>query len=444
MPITIKPNSVKYKDPVTGTYVSVDVMGEKITHDAEAYAKGTKNGIPVTSLEPGYQDNSKYYAEQAQNIYNSIPQDYSSLASDVDDLKDDLEQIEEEISGISGISDDVKVALLACFERVMWIDNGGRTAYNALYYSLYGQEPSTEPSYDFGKMEYDIGGGGPSEIYIWTGNTRTLTGYRIFARNEMTNRARMRSFIPAVSGTITAMPGYEIVAYLFDSIQFASSWDNNSKTDPTNKFGNSGGVNFNTSYPEWVSSFTIEDSNCKYVLLAFRKTNNSDWTQNELQNMYGTVFTASLSPSYKLFDIAEYTGGYTYGEGDIVKDQTVVDGGLSHKRTYVRKSAVSARAVVDYLPITNGIFRSADSTKYQICVYQIDSEGGMIWDVENPHGSGGYAIPAWADEYDLSLNPKQNEVFCVCISFKKLDGTNFTADELANMYGTVFTYEEAE
>ena len=65
MPITIKPNSVKYKDPVTGAYVSVDVMGEKITHDAEAYAKGTKNGVPVTSLEPGYHDNSKYYAEQA-------------------------------------------------------------------------------------------------------------------------------------------------------------------------------------------------------------------------------------------------------------------------------------------------------------------------------------------------------------------------------------------
>ena len=95
MPITIKPNSVKYKDPVTGTYVSVDVMGEKITHDAEAYAKGTKNGVPVTSLEPGYHDNSKYYAEQAQNIYNSIPQDYSSLASDVDDLKDDLDTLNE-------------------------------------------------------------------------------------------------------------------------------------------------------------------------------------------------------------------------------------------------------------------------------------------------------------------------------------------------------------
>ena len=65
MPITLKPNAVKYKDPVTGNYVNVDVMGEKITYDAEAYAKGTRNGIAVSSTEPGYQDNSKYYAEQA-------------------------------------------------------------------------------------------------------------------------------------------------------------------------------------------------------------------------------------------------------------------------------------------------------------------------------------------------------------------------------------------
>ncbi len=105
MPITLKPNAVKYKDPITGNYVNVDVMGEKITYDAEAYAKGTRNGIAVSSTEPGYQDNSKYYAEQAQEILNSIPEDYSSLVSDVSSLRDDLDQnIENLIDDISQIS----------------------------------------------------------------------------------------------------------------------------------------------------------------------------------------------------------------------------------------------------------------------------------------------------------------------------------------------------
>lgn len=366
-------------------------------------------------------------------------------AADAKKTGDEISDLKSAIDEFEPLSDDIKTALLACFERVMWIDNtSGQSTYNDLYNAFYGETPVIEPSYDFEKMEYDVGGGGPAEIYQWSGNTRAASGYRLFSPNDMTNRARMRTFMPAVSGTITAMSGYEVVAYLFDSIQFASSLDYNTSTDTRNKFGQSGGVNFNSSYPSWGSSFTIEDSDCKYVYLCFRKTSNADWTQTELQNMYGTVFTASLSPSYKLFDIAQYTGGYTYGDGDIVKDELVTDGGMSHKRRYIRKSAVSARATVDYLPITKGIFRSADPTKYQICLYQIDSEGGCIWDTENPYISESNGFPAWADEFDLSLNPKNNEVFCICISFKKLDGTDFTANELSNMYGTVFTYSEEE
>lgn len=350
-----------------------------------------------------------------------------------------------------GLSDDAKAALLACFRGVLWASKDGQSYYDALHAALYGQEPvpvpTIEPTYDLRKMEYSIGSGGPAEIYTWSGNTRTNTGKNLFSPNSLTNRAKFKSFMPAVSGTITAMTGYEVCVYTFDSIQFESSYNYTPKTDVRNHFGSGGAVNFNTSTPAWVQSYTIEDSNCKFILVAFRKTNNADWTQSELQNMYGTVYTASLSPSYRLFDIAEYTGGYTYAEGDTVKDEDVIDGGLTHKRHYVKKSAVSARAIVDYLPITNGVFRSADPSKYQICVYQIDSTGGFIWDTENPNLGGtyaAYAVPAWADEYDLSLNPNQNEVFCVCISFKKLDGTDFTQEELSNMYGTVFTYEEAE
>lgn len=33
--------------------------------DAEAWAVGTRNGIPVDSSDPTYHNNAKYYAEQA-------------------------------------------------------------------------------------------------------------------------------------------------------------------------------------------------------------------------------------------------------------------------------------------------------------------------------------------------------------------------------------------
>lgn len=36
-----------------------------------------------------------------------------------------------------GLTDDVKTALLNCFQHVAWIDNQGQTYYNALYNALY-------------------------------------------------------------------------------------------------------------------------------------------------------------------------------------------------------------------------------------------------------------------------------------------------------------------
>ena len=376
-------------------------------------------------------------AEEAADDLSGTVQQVATNTQDIADLKDDL-------SSIQGITDEIKEALLACFDRVMWIDaESGQSAYDDLYNALYAEQPVIEPKYDFRTLGYEIGNVVPDNMYTWSGSTRTRLDTRLMSRGTLTTRARMKSFMPAVSGTITALDGYEIVVYLFDSIQFDSAWYYDPKTDTRNNFGNTGGLNFDSGEtPAWVTSFTIEDPDCKYIYMAFRKTNAEDWTQAEMSNMYGTVFTASVSPSYKLFDIAEYTGGYSYTNGGMVKDEEVIDGGMTHKRDYIQKIATSARAIVDYLPITNGIFRSADPSKYQICLYQIDNQGGCIWDTENPYISETNGFPAWADEFDLSLNPKQSEVFCVCISFKKLDGTDFTQEELSNMYGTVFTYEE--
>ena len=55
--------------------------------DAEAWAKGTRNGSPVGSTDDTYHANAKYYADAAQDVLDSIPQDYSTMSSDVTELK---------------------------------------------------------------------------------------------------------------------------------------------------------------------------------------------------------------------------------------------------------------------------------------------------------------------------------------------------------------------
>lgn len=55
----------RYNSPLTGAQVDVALqdMAQRIS---ERYAKGTANGVPVTTGQIGYQDNAKYYAEQAK------------------------------------------------------------------------------------------------------------------------------------------------------------------------------------------------------------------------------------------------------------------------------------------------------------------------------------------------------------------------------------------
>jgi len=72
--------------------------------DAEAYAVGTRGGEDVETTDPTYHNNAKYYSEQAessaeaaaqsaedaQNVLDSIPADYTELSKGVEDLKESL------------------------------------------------------------------------------------------------------------------------------------------------------------------------------------------------------------------------------------------------------------------------------------------------------------------------------------------------------------------
>lgn len=66
MPINIKTTTIKFKDPSTNTYKPVDVFGQAMTFDAEAYGTGKRNGTNVTSSDVAYNNNAKYYSQQAE------------------------------------------------------------------------------------------------------------------------------------------------------------------------------------------------------------------------------------------------------------------------------------------------------------------------------------------------------------------------------------------
>ena len=143
MPVNLKQNTFKYKDPTTGTYKSVDTIGEAITFDAEAFAKGTRNNVLITDInDPAYQKNAKYYADQAAAASTSATELVGAAAGAVRfDTEQQLtaaqqEQVRQNIGGASAeqvndLKDDLSDSL---FETIFGMNfvNGDMSATGAL------------------------------------------------------------------------------------------------------------------------------------------------------------------------------------------------------------------------------------------------------------------------------------------------------------------------
>lgn len=85
---------------------------------AEAAAESIDFGIDPTLTQPG----------QAA--------DAAAVGDALGDLQDTVE------SFVSGMSDEAKTALLACFQHVAWVDEHGQSYYNALESALYEDVPA--------------------------------------------------------------------------------------------------------------------------------------------------------------------------------------------------------------------------------------------------------------------------------------------------------------
>ena len=90
--------------------------------------------VLVSQTQPTAASNKIWIDPDAREI--EIP-----TMDDLNELKDDLSDMQDEIDSFEGISDEVKEALLACFEHVAWIDEYGQDYYDDLYNVLYDVEP---------------------------------------------------------------------------------------------------------------------------------------------------------------------------------------------------------------------------------------------------------------------------------------------------------------
>lgn len=80
----------------------VDTAAAEVKGEAEAWAVGQRDGEDVPSTDPTYENNAKYYAEQAQDIADSIGIDatlsISGKAADAKKTGDEISSLKEDLS----------------------------------------------------------------------------------------------------------------------------------------------------------------------------------------------------------------------------------------------------------------------------------------------------------------------------------------------------------
>lgn len=125
-------------------------------------------------------------------------------------------------------------------------------------------------------------GGYVFDRYTIPSTSEYITG---LAKNTLTNRAGSSICIPVTNGRIIANSGYEVnIGWLTGS---TTKIDSNSKTVFVDLLY--GDYDADIGKYTWATEKNI-DSGTRYCVISIKKTNNTDFTQNELNSLYGTAF----------------------------------------------------------------------------------------------------------------------------------------------------------
>ncbi len=145
--------------------------------------------------------------------------------------------------------------------------------------------PFESAVYDFGGFGFGGSSGG------------TSTGYYV-VRNELTKRAGCVAAIPCTSGSLVAKPGYLVTLHPLTS----------NRMETATVSGQQKQVYVDVVYTQssqYISGTSLDiPAGTQYVCLTLRKEDDSNFTQNEIDNLYGTVF--EYIPMETLTDGAVY------------------------------------------------------------------------------------------------------------------------------------------
>lgn len=381
------------------------------------------------------------------------------------DVVTEISDLKSQIAQLSGVPTAVKNALDTLFQNVAFKNNdvytdeiavvhNWATAINLISISAFFNQ-GTNVIYDTDSLEtlkqyltvtasYDDGTSSTVSGYTLSGEltegTRTIT---------VTYNGKTSSFNVIVTHTdnmFNPTTAPVINAYINAS---------------TNKLAKTTGITYAASYIAIQPNRTYKVT--KSATNQFRIGTTSDLPASGVSvlqtkaNHTGTEVAITADSTANYLVITYWNSGTEY-DADTIKQSITVEevfatysgnlalsklGSTAQYPNVILRSNASptARACMDF-PIYNNnyVFASADTSKYQIAVYDVQDlnkvaiSGGYMPAAVDGYGyQGGTKSVAWANSDSATTD-------YAWVAFKKLDGTDFTAEEIANAEGTIFTY----
>lgn len=120
----------------------VDTAAAEVKGEAESWAVGERDGVPVSSDDPTYHNNAKYYSEQAAATVESISDVTDQVATNTSDISDLKEDLNENVTTIGdSIYSETELFSVQTSEGWKLDDNGYRVAdadYQLMRFRVYG------------------------------------------------------------------------------------------------------------------------------------------------------------------------------------------------------------------------------------------------------------------------------------------------------------------
>lgn len=349
---------------------------------------------PLKTIKfPGLSDT--YTVPQIDNTLEvtGAAADAKKVGDEISDLKDDLNELDEKIDAKEGISDDVKEALLACFENVAWIGQDGQTYYDALYTALYAQSPVTRI--------IAVNNEAYGKNLALDGNYYAKINDGLTARCRFDPIRNKGSIVNVVDATKYSVAIYDL--------------QNNELVDyevkPEQTIITQQGYLMSTDVaPSYVKSV---EATGNYFACAFKKESGVDFTTDEIENAEGTIFVIG-----NLSDIVKWNGTDTGGitQKWIDKDQII---GITNPKEY---ALVSGYGVTGYHESNGGKVQISAKRATSLSQVIIGDFDGKTIGLSNYTLSTGAQI-AYGIWYGY-INPNNNSY----------NGTNYISDGTDNVY----------